>query len=93
MNSSVSSSDGTTYNYADLVAINPTNGDINVIANGFQNPLAVIADQNGDLLVSDYGAGAVYFVSPVPEPSTLVVLLWGVPAAAWFLRHGSRHAG
>src|SRR5262249_41496982 len=44
-NSSVSSSDGTTYHYADLVAVNPITGAMSVVADGFQNPLSVFADQ------------------------------------------------
>lgn len=47
--SSVHSSDGTKFTYADLVAINPMDGTTNVIANGFVDPLAVFADQNGNL--------------------------------------------
>jgi hypothetical protein len=58
----VSAPDGETFTYADLVAVNPTSGAVTQVATGFVNPLAVFADPNGNLLVSDYGSGSVYFV-------------------------------
>ena len=60
-NSPVSAPDGETLTYADLVAVDPTSGTVTQVATGFINPLSVFADQNGNLLVSDYGSGSVYF--------------------------------
>jgi hypothetical protein len=92
-NSSVSSSDGTTYNYSDLVAVNPTTGAMSVLADGFVNPLAVFADSNGNLLVSDYGSGSVYFLQAlsVPEPSSILLLICSAPVVIWAARKRARH--
>jgi len=72
-NPAVTSTDGETLVYSDLVAIDPITGLMSQVAAGFKNPLAVFADANGNLLVSDYGAGDVYFLRAVPEPSTMIM--------------------
>jgi glucose/arabinose dehydrogenase len=77
-NPSVTSQDGETLIYSDLVAIDPITGLMNQVAAGFENPLAVFADANGNLLVSDYGTGDVYFLRAVPEPSTILMTGLGV---------------
>jgi hypothetical protein len=82
-NDSITSSTGhQTYTYADLVAVNPSNGAITRIAEGFQNPLAVFALPEGGILVSDFGRGTIHTVrpltwvsAPVPEPSSLRLAL------------------
>jgi hypothetical protein len=81
-NPSVSSSDGTRYEYSDLVAVDPITGRTVVIADGFSNPLAVFADGSGHLLVSDFGTGTVYVLSAVPEPATIVLMLVALPILA-----------
>jgi hypothetical protein len=94
-NSSVSSSDGVTYHYADVVAVDPTTGATSVLANGFVDPLAVFAVVNGNLLVSDYGSGSVYFLRalPVPEPCSIVLLLCSAPVVGWVvLRRSGRRS-
>lgn len=90
---SVTSADGQTLRYADLVAINPTDGAVRVIADGFINPLAVFADVNGNLLVSDFGNGSVYFIQPlaaVPEPASILLALTALPALGWAIRRRRR---
>jgi hypothetical protein len=84
-NPSVTAKDGETLSYSDLVAIDPTTGLMSQVAYGFANPLAVFADANGNLLISDYGTNTVYFLRAVPEPSTIVMMgigLLGISAAA-----------
>lgn len=88
-NSSISSADGVTYNYADLVAVNPTTGAMSVIADGFGNPLAVWADANGNLLVSDFASGNVYFIRAVPEPRSILLLICSAPVLVMALHRRS----
>jgi glucose/arabinose dehydrogenase len=57
--------------YQDLVAADPTTGQVRRVAQGFDNPLAVLNDGSGRLLVSDFGNGRIYRLSAVPEPSPL----------------------
>src|SRR4051794_29666610 len=88
-NSSVISDDGTTYTYGDVVAVDPITGATTRVAYGFANPLAVFADLNGNLLVSDYGTGDIYFLqaeAAIPESPSFVLLSVGLVTAvglAW----------
>ena len=74
--------------FGDLVAVDPETGEVRRIASGFDSPLAVLADPFGRLLVADFGAGNVYAIqamgapTAVPEPSTILMLLIGLPLAA-----------
>lgn len=71
----------TTLIYQDLVAADPITGEVRRIAQGFANPLAVLSDGSGRLLVSDFGDGGIYVLpavpSAVPEPSTFVLAALG----------------
>ena len=72
--------------YRDLVAADPLTGEVRRIATDFNSPLAVLAATDGRLLVADFGfgagAGAIYAigVQAVPEPSTIALILIGLPA-------------
>jgi glucose/arabinose dehydrogenase len=77
-NPSVTSKDGETLSYADLVAIDPTTGLMSQVAAGFKDPLAVFADAKGNLLVSDYYDGKIYAIRAVPEPETLLMTGLGI---------------
>ena len=63
--------------YGDVVLVDPSTGDVSLVADGFENPLAILADSEG-LLVADY-SGGIYRISSasrptqsVPEPSTIL---------------------
>jgi hypothetical protein len=58
--SSISDSTGHTITYADLVAVDPTTGNVRLIANQFIHPLAVLEDGHGQMLIADYGDGSIY---------------------------------
>lgn len=76
-----------TLNYQDLVAVDPNAGMVRRVAEGFDNPLAVLADGSGRLLVADFSTGGIYSISAVPEPSPLALAAILVSAAAgrhWF---------
>jgi autotransporter-associated beta strand protein len=62
-NSSVSDSTGHSITYADLVAVDPSTGNVRLIANHFVNPLPVLQDASGNLLVADYGNAVLYRLS------------------------------
>ena len=71
----------------ELVTVDPTTGAVTPFLTGIGNPLDIVTDPYGRLLVSDYGpsfyngfdpsSGGVYLISPsaVPEPSSGVLLL------------------
>jgi hypothetical protein len=54
---------GQSVTYADLVAVDPTTGNVRQIARDFVHPLVVLEDGSGSLLVADFGDGAVYRLS------------------------------
>jgi len=56
--------------YSDLVAVDPAGGTVRRVAAGFFFPLAVLADRNGHLLVSDWGAETVTTLRLLPPPDT-----------------------
>jgi len=59
---SVQTPDGKhTLNYADIVLVDPLTGKVSQVATGFNNPLAVLADEKG-LFVADYDGG-IYRIS------------------------------
>lgn len=64
--------------YADLVAVDPVSGDAARVASGFVNPLAVLVDPAGRLLVADYGEQAIHTFVAVAgtEPDDGVPVLW-----------------
>ena len=53
---------GDSITYRDVVSVDSTTGEVNRVAAGFRNPLDVIADGHGNLLVADYG-GSIYRIS------------------------------
>jgi glucose/arabinose dehydrogenase len=67
--------------YGDVVLVDPRTGDVKQIADGFENPLAILADSEG-VLIADWNDG-IYRISasstkPVPEPSNFMGLLVAV---------------
>jgi hypothetical protein len=74
-----------------LVMVDPTTGAVTPFLGGLGNPLEVVQDPFGRLLVTDYGpsfynnfdpnSGAVYLISAsaVPEPGSLVLWLSALP--------------
>jgi hypothetical protein len=69
---SISDSTGHSITYADLVAVDPTTGNVRLIANQFIHPLAVLQDSQGSMLVADYGDGSIYRITAaVPAPTNL----------------------
>ncbi|GET37539.1 PEP-CTERM sorting domain-containing protein [Microseira wollei] len=73
--------------YGDVVLVDPSTGDVSLVADGFQNPLDILADSEG-LLVADYSGGIYRIKSassstqPVPEPSTVLGLLTAAACGA-----------
>ncbi len=59
-NSTVSDSTGHSITYNDLVAVDPTTGNVRIIANQFDNPVAVLYDGSGNMIIADYGDSAIY---------------------------------
>lgn len=43
-----------------LVSVDPNSGAISEFASGFQQPIALLSDPNGSLLIVDMGAGIIY---------------------------------
>ncbi len=62
-NSTVSDSTGHSITYNDLVTVDPTTGNVRIIANNFDNPLAVLYDGSGNMIIADYGDSAIYRLS------------------------------
>ena len=67
-NSTVTDSTGHSITYDDLVTVDPTTGNVRIIANNFDNPLAVLYDGSGNMLIADYGDSAIYRLSAAPPP-------------------------
>jgi hypothetical protein len=65
--------------YADLVAVDPTTGNVRRIADSFVQPIDVLEDGFGNLLIADFGDGSIWriFSTSVPEPSTLLLFVLG----------------
>ena len=72
-NSTVSDSTGHSITYNDLVTVDPTTGNVRIIADNFDNPLAVLYDGSGNMIIADYGDSAIYRLSSTPTPTSLVV--------------------
>ncbi|GAB4456132.1 MAG: hypothetical protein OHK0029_13550 [Armatimonadaceae bacterium] len=53
-----------TLRYADVVAVNPYNGQVRRVAENFRNPIALLSDGTQRLLVADFGAGRIYALRP-----------------------------
>ena len=68
-NSTVSDSTGHSITYNDLVTVDPTTGNVRIIANNFDNPLAVLYDGSGNMIIADYGDSAIYRLSSTPTPT------------------------
>jgi glucose/arabinose dehydrogenase len=71
-NSTVSDSTGHSITYNDLVTVDPTTGNVRIIANNFDNPLAVLYDGSGNMIIADYGDSAIYRLSSTPTPTPTV---------------------
>ena len=69
-NSTVSDSTGHSITYNDLVTVDPTTGNVRIIANNFDNPLAVLYDGSGNMIIADYGDSAIYRLSSTPTPTS-----------------------
>ena len=54
---------GASLTYADLVAVDVATGKVRQVASGFTNPLAVLVDPAGRLLVADYGSKQIWAIS------------------------------
>ena len=68
-NSTVSDSTGHSITYNDLVTVDPTTGNVRIVANNFDNPLAVLYDGSGNMIIADYGDSAIYRLSATPTPT------------------------
>ena len=68
-NSTVSDSTGHSITYNDLVTVDPTTGNVRIVANNFDNPLAVLYDGSGNMIIADYGDSAIYRLSAAPTPT------------------------
>ncbi|MEM9660493.1 MAG: hypothetical protein AAF961_19180, partial [Planctomycetota bacterium] len=56
--------------YRDVVSVDVDTGDVQRIARGFQNPLDVLDDRQGNLLVADWG-GSIWLIqgaNPIESP-------------------------
>lgn len=64
--------------YADLVAVDPSTGEASRVAEGFVNPLAVLVDPAGRLLVADYGAQSIHTFASIAGSGAddAVSVLW-----------------
>ncbi|MDB5808087.1 MAG: repeat containing protein [Betaproteobacteria bacterium] len=80
---SVMDAEGNLIDYADIIAVDPVTGIARRIALGFANPIDVLEDGFGNLLVADYGDGTIWRISAfaVPEPGVYALL----PAGGLFL--------
>ncbi len=61
--------DGTTLSYSDVVAVDVTTGQVRRVVQGFRNPLCMLYDNAGRLLIADYatrasGSGGLYSLRP-----------------------------
>jgi hypothetical protein len=76
---SVMDADGNVIDYADIVAVDPVTGIARRIALGFANPIDVLEDGFGNLLVADFGDGTIWRISAlaVPEPEVYALLSAG----------------
>lgn len=54
---------GDVITYRDVVSVDIDTGEVNRIAAGFQNPLDVLEDGQGNLLIADWG-GSVWLIKP-----------------------------
>jgi len=78
-NPSVIDDEGNILDYADIVAVDPETGIARRIALGFANPIDVLEDGFGNLLIADFGDSTIWRISAVavPEPSSWASLLAG----------------
>ena len=85
---SVTDDEGNFIDYADVIAVDPVTGIGRRIALGFLNPIDVLEDGFGNLLVADYGDGSIWRISAlaVPEPSVFAML----PVGGLFLLAAAR---
>src|SRR4029077_17465537 len=68
-NSTVSDSTGHSITRNDLWTVDPTTGNVRIIANNFDSPLAVLNDGSGNMIIADYGDSAIYRLSSTPTPT------------------------
>lgn len=71
------SDNGDVLEFRDIVTVDPITGEVDRVAFDFENPIDVLDDGFGNLLVLDY-RGGVYALTPVPEPATLAMLALGM---------------
>ena len=67
---------GQTLDFRDVVAVDPATGNVTQIATGFNNPLAVVSDLSGNLLVADY-SGSIYRITPTTPFVGPHQFVWG----------------
>ena len=76
----------------EVVLVDPTTGAVTPSITGLTSVTDIITDPTGRILIADFGpnfdngnapnSGGIYELNPVPEPSTLALLLAGLPAVA-----------
>jgi hypothetical protein len=76
---SVIDEEGNVIDYADVIAVDPITGIAQRIALGFSDPIDVLEDGFGNLLVADYGDNSIWRISAVavPEPSVFALFAGG----------------
>ncbi|MBD2498232.1 sorbosone dehydrogenase family protein [Nostoc sp. FACHB-280] len=79
--------------YGDIVLVDPETGEVTQIADGFRNPLAILADSQG-ILIADYNGGiqrisAKGVNQPVPESPFGASLLLLILAMGWIFKQKS----
>lgn len=77
-----------TLDYRDVVAVDPTTGQTTQIATGFNNPLAVVSDPNGNLLVGDF-SGSIYRISPTTAFTGAHQIAWSSSAGGTWSNSGN----
>jgi len=69
---------GHSIEYADVVAVDPTTGIGRRIARSFVQPIDVLEDSFGNLLVADFGDGSIWRISAaIPEPTVIFLFAAG----------------
>jgi hypothetical protein len=81
-NPSISDSTGHSITYDDLVAVDPTTGNVRRIVDQLNNPLAVLQDGSGNLLVADYGDSIIYRLTSISPTAAITGPLDGFQGVA-----------
>ena len=68
--------------YRDVVSVDIDTGEVNRIASGFRNPLDVVSDPRGNLLVADHG-GSIWLLRPQSPTTDAHSFVWNAAEGNW----------